>query len=155
MKATCYLFMLKLEHRGMPLIFSQHDVYDESSLCLAGLPGALRERGLFMPLWEWRGHTALHPSCPSPSSESASGSVPWTVWLDSPVVKLQHRVDSKIPDILQNRAVGPGTVICHFTFFLWKEVNEFGKQEGKVDGLDSTLNNSTDLISLSLNTCHP
>lgn len=51
---------------------------------------------------------------------------------------------NKTPDILQNRAVDPSqvAVICYFTIFLLKEVNELGKQKEKVENLDSTLNNS-------------
>ena len=50
----------------------------------------------------------------------------------------------KTPDILQNRAVDPSqvAVICYFTIFPWKEVNELGKQKEKVESLASTLNNS-------------
>lgn len=61
---------------------------------------------------------------------------------------MQHHVlgqgGNKTPDILQNRAVDPSqvAVICCFTIFLLKEVNELGKTEGKFESLASTLDNS-------------
>lgn len=113
--------------------------------CLTGLRAPFESRDLFMPSLKGpHSHASFLPLLPLPRMLQAA--VLWTARLHS--LSCCEIVTSSVgtrkgarPQIPFETPLEPGqvTVICHFSIFLLKEVNELGRQKGKVESLAFTL----------------